>query len=428
MVVRRTRQTRQATRPGGETQAGGAAACLPSDNVCTMITLERETLRAYGVFIAGFLTFFNLYTPQAFLQILAHDIGVSPLQIGLTVTVTLLAVSFIAPVAGALSDRFGRKRFIVGAAYALILPTLMVAASHSLNELLFWRTAQGLLLPFIFTVTVAYVSDECSGPQAIKTSGIYAAGTIFGGFSGRFLGGIIADLDGWRTAFVTMAFITVGLASLVAWLMPREVNFRPVLGGIEANIRAYREHLHNKRLLATCVIGFGMLFSMVACFTFVNFYLADAPFELSPTQVGSVFAVYLLGMVSAPLATRVAVQIGRVPALMAALGVSTLGFLATTVSSLPVVVAGLAFSTAGLLVTQALSLGFIGAIVPRARSSAVGLYVTVFYTGGALGGVLPGPLWREFGWIGVLGLLWVILAIMAFTALRYWRLPPKSIT
>ena len=393
-----------------------------------MIKLDKETWRAAGVFVAGFLTFFNLYTPQAFLRTLAHDLDVPPLQIGWAVTVSLLAVAVIAPVAGALSDRFGRKRFIVGASYGLILPTVMVALSATLPELLFWRTVQGLMLPFIFTITVAYVSDECPGAQAIKTSGMYAAGTIFGGFLGRFLGGIIADIADWRMAFLTMAALTVGLASFVLYAMPREMKFRPVLGGVEANLRAYREHLRNKRLIATCVIGFGMLFSMVACFTFVNFYLADAPFELSPTQVGSVFAVYLLGMVSAPLATRVAVKIGRVPALMVALGISTLGFLATTVPILAVVVAGLAFSTAGLLVTQALSLGFIGAIVPRARSSAVGLYVTVFYTGGALGGVLPGPLWREFGWIGVLGLLWAILAIMAITALRYWRLPPKSLS
>jgi MFS family permease len=159
----------------------------------------------------------------------------------------------------------------------------------------------------------------------------------------------------------------------------------------------------------------------------VNFYLAEAPFSLSPTQVGSVFAVYLLGMISAPLATRVAVKIGRIPALMVAICCSVLGFAATLLPSLPVVVIGLAFSTAGLLVTQALSLGFIGAIVPRARSSAVGLYVTVYYTGGALGGVLPGPLWHHFGWIGVIALLWVILAVMAATALRFWRLPPKLI-
>lgn len=382
--------------------------------------------RAAGVFAAGFCTFFNLYTPQAFLQILAGDLGSSVSRIGFAITVTLLAVAVMAPIAGGISDRLGRKRIIVGACLALIVPTLLVAVSTSLTQLLLWRFVQGLLLPFIFTVTVAYVADECSGPQAIRVSGIYASGTIFGGFLGRFVGGIVADLAGWRMVFVVLALITAALAGFVAWAMPQEQRFRPVLGGLEATLRAYGQHLRNARLMATCCIGFGMLFSMVACFTFVNFHLADPPFSLSPSSQGSVFAVYLLGMVTTPLATRFAVHIGRRQALAAAIGSSALGFALTLSSELFVVIAGLALVTGGLFIVQALSLGFIGAIVPRARSSAVGLYVTVFYTGGALGGFVPGGIWHSAGWTGVVGLLWGVMAAMAVTGLVFWRMPPNS--
>ena len=387
------------------------------------MSIGRETWRAAAVFVAGFLTFFNLYTPQAFLQVLAQDLGASTLQFGLSVTVSLLAVSTIAPIAGAISDRLGRKRIIVTACFALIASTLLVAHSRSLGELLLWRTLQGMTLPFIFTVTVAYIADECSGPLTIKTSGIYASGTILGGFLGRFLGGVIADLDGWRAVFVVMAGITTLAAAFVAWAMPYEVKFTPVMGGLQANLRAYREHLRNIRLLATCGIGFGMLFSMVASFTFVNFRLAEPPFLLSPTKVGSIFAVYLLAMVSAPLSTRVAVRIGRIPALMLSIGCAMFGLLLTLSSWLPVVIAGLAFSTAGFLMIQALSIGFIGAIVPHARSSAVGLYVTIYYIGGALGSFLPGPIWHNFGWIGVIARLCTNLSLMAALARTFWRLP-----
>ncbi len=389
-------------------------------------SLRAGRFREAGVFVAGFCTFFNLYTPQAFLQILADDLHAPVSTIGFAITVTLLAVAIIAPVAGGISDRLGRKRIILGACVALIIPTLLVAASTSLTQLLVWRFVQGLLLPFIFTVTVAYVADECSGAQAIKTSGIYASGTIFGGFLGRFLGGLVADLAGWRAVFVVLAVITAALAGFVAWAMPQEQRFRPVQGGFEATLRAYSQHLRNPRLIATCCIGFGMLFSMVACFTFVNFHLAAPPFSLSPTSEGSVFAVYLLGMLTTPLATRAAVHIGRRSALMVAIGSSALGYALTLSSVLGVVVAGLALITGGLFVVQALSLGFIGAIVPRARSSAVGLYVTVFYTGGALGGVLPGGLWHSQGWIGVVGLLWLVLAAMVATGLIFWRMPEKT--
>ena len=380
-----------------------------------------NTLRAAAVFIAGFATFLNLYTPQAFLPTLAADLHVTPTQVGLSLTVTLLAVAIMAPIAGGISDRFGRKNLIVGACALVILPTLLVAASRSLPALLAWRFVQGMLLPFIFTVTVAYVADECPGADMIRVSGLYSSGTIFGGFLGRFIGGIVADLAGWRAVFVVLAAITALAAGFVAWAMPPEQRFTPIFGGPGATIRAYGEHIRNKRLLATCAIGFGMLFCTVACFTFVNFHLAAPPFLLSPAHLALVFAVYLVGMIMAPLATRAAAVIGRPRALHAALLAAAAGMLLTLNGSLAIIITGLALAVGGLMVVQALSIGFIGAAVSRARSSAVGLYVTVFYIGGAIGGVAPGAVWHVFGWPGVVGLIVAIIAAMALIGAIAWR-------
>jgi len=51
---------------------------------------DREMLRTLAVFVAGFLNFFNLYVPQAFLQLLAKSLNTTPTLIGLSVTVTLV--------------------------------------------------------------------------------------------------------------------------------------------------------------------------------------------------------------------------------------------------------------------------------------------------------------------------------------------------
>lgn len=378
-------------------------------------------LRAAGVFVAGWSTFINLYTPQAFLPTLAADLHSSATRIGLSVTVTLLAVALMAPLAGAISDRLGRKHLVVAAICLLVVPTLLVASSGNLETLLLWRFVQGLLLPFIFAVTVAYVADEYSGADAIRVSGLYASGSIFGGFSGRFLGGIIADFAGWREVFVVLAGLTALAAGFVAWSMPAERRFLPVLGGLGATASAYRQHLRNPRLVGTWAIGFGMLFSVVATFTFVNFVLAAPPFSLSPSRLASIFAVYLLGMVTTPLATTAAVRFGRRRAAMVALVVSSVGLALTLSSNLAAVIAGLAMLAGGMFTVQALSIGFIGVAARQARSSAVGLYVTVYYVGGALGGVVPGWVWNLAGWPGVVGLLLAVTALMAVGVRRTWR-------
>ena len=65
-----------------------------------------------------------------------------------------------------------------------------------------------------------------------------------------------------------------------------------------------REHLRNPRLLANFGMGATALFALVGCFTYANFYLAAAPFRLNSAQLGSIFFVYLLGVVITPNSGR----------------------------------------------------------------------------------------------------------------------------
>ena len=387
--------------------------------------MTRDVL-PIAVAAAGICTFLNLYTPQAILPALAAEFAVPLHTTGLAVTASLLAVALVAPFAGAISDVLGRKRLIVGAAVAVIAPTLLVAFSRSLEALLVWRFLQGLLLPFIFAVTVAYIGEECEGPAAIRAAGTYASGSIVGGFCGRFVTGIAADFGGWRLGFLVIAALTAIGAAVVAVTLPTERRFRPMRGGARAMWRDWREHARNRLLWGTCAVGFGMLFSVVATFTFINFRLAAPPFSLSSSALGSVFAVYLVGAVTTPLATRLAVRIGRQRTAALAAGVAIVGELVTLVPHLAGVVAGLVLASAGLFVAQALALGFIGVAVKRARSTAVGLYVSTYYVGGALGGILPGELWHRFGWAGCVALVCVAIAAMGFAAVTTFRDPAPA--
>jgi predicted MFS family arabinose efflux permease len=333
----------------------------------------------------------------------------------------LLAVAFVAPFVGTVSDILGRKRLIVTACFGIAVPTFLIAVSTSLEAMVALRFLQGFLLPFIFAITVAYIGDEFTGADGIRVAGAYSLGTIFGGFLGRFIAGVAAEIGGWRLAFWVIGGLSVLAASFVAWALPRERNFRPLAGGLRGTLATYRMHLGNPRLLATCAIGFCMLFSMVATFTYVNFYLSAPPFGLGAGALAFVFTVYLLGMVTAPLASGMAVRFGRRAAVGVMLGLAIAGELLTLVQWLPAVIAGLAGTAGGLFVVQTLSLGFIAATVPQAKSTAVGLYVTTYYVGGALGGIVPGLLWTAFGWSGVVASLVVLAIAMLALTLHFWR-------
>jgi MFS family permease len=188
-----------------------------------------------------------------------------------------------------------------------------------------------------------------------------------------------------------------------------------------AALGAYRLHVRSAPLVATCCVGFGMLFTNVAAYTYVNFYLTAPPFNLTPGQLGLVFTVYLLGIVTTTAATWLAVRIGRRATLVLATALAACGLLLTLMPRVAAVIGGLALMSGGLFVLQALSLGFIAAATRHAKSTAVGLYVSVYYIGGALGGILPGGVWSHAGWHGIVALLVTVLVATGSAGVLFWH-------
>src|SRR6188472_198860 len=124
--------------------------------------------------IAGYCAFINLYSPQSILPLLSEEFHASAAEVSTIITVSTLAVALTAPFTGAVADVLGRKRVIVAAMFVLVIPTLMVGLSTSLSAVIFWRAVQGLVLPPIFAVTVAYIGDEWPAKEATTAAGIYS--------------------------------------------------------------------------------------------------------------------------------------------------------------------------------------------------------------------------------------------------------------
>jgi MFS family permease len=181
--------------------------------------------RKIAVATAGFCTFLTLYSPQALLPALAREFGVGAAEISAIMTASTLAIALTAPFTGAVADVLGRKRVIAAAMLAVVVPLTGAALAPDVQALIAWRFLQGLLLPPIFAVTVAYIGDEWPPAQVAGVAGIYIAGSSLGGFSGRFVPGLLGDLIGWRGAFLTLAGVSLAGAVTLALLLPREKGF-----------------------------------------------------------------------------------------------------------------------------------------------------------------------------------------------------------
>jgi predicted MFS family arabinose efflux permease len=298
-----------------------------------------------------------------------------------------------------------------------------------LPSLVFWRFVQGLVLPPIFAVTIAYIGEEWPRREATTAAGIYSSGSSLGGFSGRFITGILADWVGWRGGFGVLAAMTLVGALVVMVLLPRETKFVRSEGLIASGKQMLR-HFRNKQLLATYAVGFGVLFNFIATFTFISFRLAAEPYSLSATVLGMIFVVYLAGSALSPLAGWFVGNFGRRRFVIAVIAVWIAGMALTLLQPLWVILLGLTLCAACGLLCQAISTGYVAITAQAGRSSAVGLYVTSFYLGGSFGGALGGIAWTYGGWPACVAMVMVMQAIMAAIVYVAWsrRIPNQPAT
>ena len=380
----------------------------------------NQGFRRAAVGIPGFCAFLNLYAPQSLLPLLAQEFSVTPADISLTMTATALAIAITAPFAGAIADVLGRKRVIVAAMLLLTIPTAMLAMSPSLNALIGWRFVQGLVLPPIFTVVVAYIGEEWPASEATGVTGVYMAATSVGGFSGRFFAGLLADTVGWRNGFLAIAAVTFAAGIAVAAILPRERNFVRSEGLAVAG-RQMLGHLRNPRLLAIYAVGFGTLFNFVALFTYVAFVLAAPPFNLSPTLLGAIFATYLVGAVLVLWLGRAVARFGRRTLILGTIAVWACGALVMLIPSLWTIIGGLAVAAGCGFITQATSTSAVALTAESGRTSAIGLYATCFYVGGGFGAILPGLTWNAGGWPACVAMVIAMQMLMAAVIFFVWK-------
>jgi len=376
-------------------------------------------VRRLAVAINGFCTFLNLYSPQALLPELGREFGASAAAISTIMTASTLAVALTAPVTGAIADMLGRKRVITFALFAVSLPTVMLTFAPDVHAIAIWRFVQGLFLPAIFAVTVAYIGDEWPPNEVAGVAGVYVTGSSIGGFAGRMVPGALADLIGWRPAFVVLAAMTLIAAVAILFILPQEKRFVRS-AGLRASLAQMLQHLRNPQLIATFAVGFGTLFNFIATFTYISFHLAGPPYNFSSTWLGALFFTYLGGTAMTPWTGRLIARFGRRNFVLRVIAVWIAGALLLLSPSLALIIAGLVVcATCGML-CQSVSTGYIAVIAKQGRSSAVGLYVTCFYVGGSVGAFLPGLTWSSAGWPSVVAMLVAMQIIMACIVAFAW--------
>jgi predicted MFS family arabinose efflux permease len=374
--------------------------------------------------------FLELYITQPLLPLLTHLFHASKTAVALTVSAGTLGAAISAPIVGALVERLPRKRVIVACLTIIAVPTLLAATSTSLLQLVIWRFLQGILVPGIVAVVVTYVGEEWPPHRLAFIMGFYISGTALGGFLSRFISGVLADWFSWRVSFLVLGTAALAGAGAVAAWLPRERR-RPTLPASADPRLSFPAQIldlfRHRRLVATYAVGFDVLFSLVAVFTWITFHLSAAPYNLSTTAISSLFFVYLVGFVVTPSAGYIITRVGLRTGISGAIVCGMVGVLLTLAPSLPIIILGLALVSTGTFISQTATQSHLRVAAPaEARVTAAGVYLTCYYAGGTAAGVVPGAFWALGKWPACVAFILAMQAVALAIALVGWRTPKPA--
>jgi YNFM family putative membrane transporter len=399
----------------------GEASAVPSSSASSPSTpdlafLERGT-RAYwraslALLFAGYATFSLLYCVQPLLPAFSASFGVSPAQSSLSLSLSTATLAFAVFVAGFVSEGWSRHKLMTASLTASSLLTLAVAFTPHWGTLLLLRALEGIALGGVPAVAMAYLAEEVHPDGLGLAMGLYVGGTAIGGMAGRVITGIVADLFSWRVSVGTIGVL--GILSMLAFraLLPPSRHFVPRRGlSLAHHRRALTAHLARPGLRLLFLMGFVLMGSFVTLYNYIGYRLLAPPFSLSQTAIGSIFVVYLTGVVASPWSGRMADMFGRARVLTAGLIVMLVGVALTMLHSLTAIAAGIACFTFGFFAGHSVASGWVGRLAKEAKGQAAALYLLAYYLGSSIIGSYGGRVWTSYAWNGVAGLVAVLLLI-----------------
>ncbi|MGL4963577.1 MAG: MFS transporter [Inquilinus sp.] len=366
--------------------------------------LTRPLILLFGTSVGVIVT--NLFAPQTLVGLIGPSLGLSAAAAGLVAMATLLGYAaglfLLVPLADLVENRRLILRMLACAAACAGLAALAPTAATLLPVLALLGAACSAI-QILVPIAAAMAPPEQRG----RVIGDVMGGLMVGILLSRPLASAIAGSAGWRGFYLASAVAMALLALVLAARLPRRqpAGRTRYLALIASLWQLLREEpvLRARALTASLVMAAFSLF-----WTAVALRLAQPPFGLGQSGIALFALVGAGGAAVTPLAGRAGDRGWTRPATLASHLAVIGGFaLAAWAGAAPsggmllsLAAMGLAAVVLDIGVTGDQTLGrrAINLLRPEARGRLNGLFVGLFFLGGAVGSAAAGAAWAIGGW------------------------------
>ncbi|ENQ3106301.1 Predicted arabinose efflux permease, MFS family [Bacillus sp. 491mf] len=385
-------------------------------------TIDKDISAGLTIFLAtacGIIVA-NLYYAQPLVGLISSAIGLSTSSAGLIVTLTqigyVVGLLFLVPLGDIVENR---KLVVISLLLSAVALTAIVFVKHGILFLAasffigLGSVAAQVLVPF-----ASYLASEATRGRVV---GNVMSGLLLGIMLSRPISSLVAEIWGWNAIFALSAAVIVLLAIILSKVLPTRrpmanTTYTALLGSMWQLLRT-TPVLRRRAIYHACVFGTFSLF-----WTTVPLLLSSPTFHFSQKAIALYALVGIAGAIAAPIGGRLADRGWTRMATGIALAVIIASLLLPLMirSSSPVGIAVLVVAAIlldmGVSANLVLSQRLIFSLEPEIRSRLNGLFMAIFFLGGAIGSSVGGWAYASGGWSAALwmGIAFPVIALLYF--------------
>lgn len=387
-----------------------------------LISKEEKSMPRWLIFfMAGAcgLIVANLYYAQPLVEPISHSTGIESGIAGLIVTMTQLGYAAGLLLLVPLSDLRENKRLVITVLFLVVIG--LIGAGFAMNSFLFFSAA--------VLIGIGSVAAQILVPLAAHMAPLEQRGSIVGKvMSGLLLGimlarpiaSIITDLAGWRTVFFLSAGLIGILMILIGIFLPTRVpvgndSYRTIIKSLWI-LFLTKPILRRRAFYQAALFGsFSLFWTVVPLWLIHNFGLLQK-------EIAIFGLVGVAGAIAAPIAGKLADQGMSHRLTGIAFIFAALAFVLTHIMSGNHYISLILFCVAAIILDMSVSgnlvLGqqAIYALGDEIRGRVNGIFMALFFLGGAIGSSLGGWAYAKGSWelASFIGLALPVLAFLYY--------------
>lgn len=289
---------------------------------------------------------------------------------------------------GPLSDKFGRKVFLVIGISLLTIFTIICSFIDHFVFFIILRILQASGASAFVPISLVYIAEIFPQEKRLKTTGIVASSFLLASVAAQVFSSIIHSVFNWQTIFIILGILYFITFLLTIFYLPKE-QFTKQKNSTFSNFMNMKALFKKRSLCISFLISFILLFSLIGMYTMLDKFLSSPPFNFTEHQILLIRGIGLLAVITSFLANSITMKFGIIKSVRGSLLIAGFSlFMMGITSNVVMAISFSLFFVACIALLVPVNITLIQQHAEGQRATAVLLNAFILFIGASVGPML----------------------------------------